>query len=406
MPKFRFTATDSFGNAHTDVIEASDMRRASMQIGRSYARIDEIRQVGAAGRVSELASVNVGSPRIKKSSLSFMCSQMSTLLNSGVTVCQSVRMLVGQSADKKVRDLLTKCADDVDGGVSLSAALEKNGEKAVPRTLIEIVRSGEESGSLSEAFEDMAHLYGKEDKTAKKIRSALIYPVFVMVVAVICVILVMIYVIPSMTQSFADYESELPLITKILIAISDFFRFYWWIPAGLIALAAGVFVFLSSSESTRRMIDRLKLKLPIFGKINRSAAAGRFGSTFSALMHAGVPHVRALEVLSKVFGNAEYENAVRECAEKLKNGRSLEGCMREYDCFPVMLTDMCGTGEQTGNLEYTMRKAGIFFEEEAELASQRALAKLEPALLIVIAVVAAFIVMAVYLPMFQLYSLL
>ena len=352
-----------------------------------------------------ILSMDIGKKKIPGDDLVLLCSQFEAILKSGAQVPTCVKLIARQTKNKKLKEILEAVQIDVEAGRELSKAFEKRAGDCIPATFFETLKAGEHSGDLKKSFETLKEYFKKQSKISKQIKSALIYPVFIVAVAVCVLIVVMAYVMPQMTAIFNNMGGDIPAITKVLISISDFFSVnVAFIIAGII-LAVVLLKLYAGSKKGRIKVDRFKLKLPVFGRIALANNCALFATTLSMLLESGLVMTRALLILSRVFENAIFKNAAQALFYDIEGGRSLGASMRKKECFPDTLCEMCAIGESTGELNYMLKTTGDFYQDEAENATKNLLAKLEPALLVVIAAFAGFIVFAIYIPLFEMYDL-
>jgi type IV pilus assembly protein PilC len=246
--------------------------------------------------------------------------------------------------------------------------------------------------------------YDKSVKIAGKVRSALAYPIFVLVIAVAVVIVLMVKVVPTFTEMFEAYGAELPVMTQILINISHFFQNYILIIIAVIAVLIIAYKLYGNTEEGRLQVAQWKRKIPVLGNINVLNSAVQFSDTMTTMLASGIPLNKAVSITARVIDNYYVSQEVGKLATKLEEGRSLGASMRESGCMPDILTDMVAVGEETGEMEDTLRTIGNYYENELQMAMDAALKKLEPTLLIGLAVVAGFIVIAIYMAMFEMYN--
>lgn len=398
MANFKYRAISKNGEVVNGVVEAPDQMEAVAKIKQSCPVIEEIEEI--QGQSKGLA------PKAKKVSaknLSLMCNRFSIILGVGLPIVQAVDMLAGQMEDKELRVMLKDISKDVAMGRSLSSSFAAR-EGAFPVTFLETVRSGEESGDLAKAFDRLAVYYEKASKTRQKVTSALVYPAFVMAVAVVVVIIIMTVAVPAFSRSFASMGADLPLITKIVIWASDFV-----VQSGmyLVLVIAGI-VFgcklYSRTEKGAEMFSSIALGIPIVGHIIQMSAASQFAHTMSMMISAGMPILKCIDTAGKGVGNYVMRRDILGSASGVEEGRTLGSCLAKSKYLPEMLVEMTSMGESTGTLETTLTAVGNFYDNEVEVGTARALSVLEPAIICFLAVFVVMILFAVYMPMFSLYG--
>jgi type IV pilus assembly protein PilC len=292
----------------------------------------------------------------------------------------------------------------VSNGWSLSYSLTQRGERKLPVTFIETIRSGEESGDLVGAFARMSDYYDRMQKTRAKAASAMIYPAFVLGVAVVVVAVIMTYAIPAFAKTFESMNMELPLVTKLLIAVSNFTRAYILHIVAALALAAFCLRLYGGTQEGGQRFARLKLRLPILGKIAQMTGASQFAHTMSTMLSAGMPILQALEVSGRSMSNACMAKAIAETIPGVEGGRTLGECMSHFSDLPDMLVQMTAVGEATGSLEATLEILAEYYDNEVDTLTAKALSLLEPIIIVFLAVIVVTLLLAVYLPMFSMYG--
>ncbi len=356
--------------------------------------------------IGSLMSLDIGGNKLNAKAFTVMCSQFSIILRAGIPIARTVHLIAEKTTDKPLKRILKSVAEDVESGRSVADAFNDRGGAILPPTFVETIRAGEESGNLDRAFDSMYHLFDKRVKMAAKVRSALAYPVFVLVIAVSVVIVLMVKVVPTFTAIFDSYDAELPVMTRMLIGISNFFRSAWPYILVIFAIILLVFKILQKTEKGKMGLAKLQLKLPILGNIGLLNGASQFSSSMTTMLGAGLPIARAVSITSRTMDNYYISSETGKLVGKLEEGKALGASMAEAAYMPDILVDMVTVGEETGELEETMNTISGYYDAELEMATDAAMKKLEPALLIFMAVIAGFIVIAIYMAMFDMYSVM
>ncbi|MCI8405600.1 MAG: type II secretion system F family protein [Oscillospiraceae bacterium] len=398
MPTYKYEAAYASGERVSGVVEAASEHEAVAQIRQTCEVVLSLKVIPAQG-----ANPLDRFQKIDAKSLALTCQQFAIILKAGLPLVQTVDLAAGQSSDKLLRSILRQVSEDIANGWSLSYSLEQRGSR-LPVTFRETIRAGEESGDLLSAFQRMAVYYDRTAKTHAKTVSTLTYPAFVMVVAVVVVGIIMGYAVPAFTNTFDSLGLELPWITEALIGVSSFFNKYFLV---ILAALAGVILALwaySRTEQGGLQMSRLRLGLPIVGEIGRMAGASQFAHTMSAMLSAGMPILQAIETSGRAVSSRCMAREVLDTVSGVESGRSLGDSMAGARELPPMLVEMTAVGESAGALESTLEVLAEYYDNEVDVRTQRALALLEPAIICVLAVVVVFILMAVYLPMFNMYS--
>ena len=400
MPTYKYEGAYASGERVTGVVEAVSQNDAVAQIRQSCEVVLSLKEVPRAAVRDPLERFQ----KISAKSLALTCQQFAIILKAGLPLVQTVDLVADQCADKALGRLLRQVSEDVSNGWSLSYSLEQRGGRKLPVTFRETVRAGEESGDLLSSFRRLSDYFQRMSKTRDSVVSALTYPAFVLVVAVLVVAIIMGYAVPTFTGMFESMSIELPWVTVALIAVSGFFQKYTLVLVGLLALVLLLVRLYGATEKGGLTLARAQLNLPILGGIVRMSGASQFSHTMSTLLTAGMPILQAIEVSGRTMSNRFLAGEVLETLPGVEGGRPLGECMRYARELPAMLVQMTAVGEATGSMESTLKVLAEYYDNEVEVRTKQALALLEPAIIVVLAVFVVFILMAVYLPMFSMYS--
>ena len=399
MQTYKYTAVSKDGATVNGVVEAFDEYAAVAKIKESCTLVTKITPVKATRHSGR----TVFQQKIREKELAIVCSQFAIILKAGMPIVHAVELIAQQSESKRMKKLLTSVALDVSEGVGLAHSFETK-EAELPVTFIETVRAGEESGTLPQAFQRLHAYFDHSAKLKGKIQAAMVYPLFTILVAIVVVAVIMIKAVPTFVSSFETMGTQLPLATRILISLSDFFVGWWWLMASIVIAFAFAWRVWGHSESGRLKQNAWKLKLPILGKINLMRAASQYAATMTTLLAAGISIQQAVAVTGNVMDNAYVGHQLSAQLPKLEEGKPLSECLRSCPALPAMLVDMTGVGEETGTMEQTLEVVSDYYNSETELRAQKAVSLLEPIIICVLAVIVVLILLAVYLPMFTLYD--
>lgn len=337
---------------------------------------------------------------VSKKDVAVYCRQFYTMLNAGVSILKCLDILEAQTENKVMKNATRVVFDDVQKGMTLSEAMRKH-ERVFPSLLVNMVEAGEVSGSLDVIMERMALHYEKENKIENKIKGAMIYPIVLGVISIAVVIFLLVAVMPTFIGMFESSGVELPIPTKILLNISNSLKNQWYMYLAIvIALTLGI-GYLGKKESGRLFIDGLKLRTPIFKNTNIKIATSRFTRTLSTLLSSGIPLLQALDVVSKIVNNKLLCSRLENAKEEVRKGIPLSRTIKEIKIFPPMVDSMIKIGEESGSLDEILNKSADFYDEEVEVAIQKMTEMLQPLLVVVMALIVGFIVMAMALPMFD-----
>jgi len=343
-----------------------------------------------------------GGKSIKQKDIAIFTRQLSTMMRAGVPLLQSFDIVARGSTNPRMTKLLNDIRMDVETGTSLSAAFRKH-PLHFDALYCNLVEAGEAGGILEELLDRLALYQEKTMAIKNKIKSALIYPVAVIVVAFIVLSVIMIFVIPAFKEVFTSFGADLPAPTLFVIAMSEFFVKYWWIIFP--GIGGGVYFFLESwkrSEKMQKTMDRLLLKMPVFGSLVNKSAVARWTRTLSTMFAAGVPLVEALDSVGGASGNAVYAEATEKIQRDVSTGSSLTSSMQTTGVFPTMVLQMCAIGEESGSIDHMLGKAAEFYEDEVDEAVKGLSTLMEPFIIVILGVLIGGIVISMYLPIFKL----
>ena len=342
-----------------------------------------------------------GGRSIKQKDIAVFTRQLSTMMRAGVPLIQSFDIVARGSPNPRLTKLLTDIRSDVETGSSLSSAFRKH-PLYFDALYCNLVEAGE-AGGILEALLDRLAVYQEKTMAIKnKIKSALIYPVAVLVVAFVVVAVIMIFVIPAFKDVFTSFGADLPAPTLVVIAMSEIFVSYWWAIFGF--LGGGVYFFLESwkrSEKMQATMDRLLLRVPVFGDLVNKSAIARWTRTLSTMFAAGVPLVEALDSVGGASGNAVFAEATVAIQKDVSTGSSLTTSMQTTGVFPNMVLQMCSIGEESGSLDQMLGKAAEFYEDEVDEAVKGLSSLMEPFIIVILGTVIGGIVVSMYLPIFK-----
>ena len=342
--------------------------------------------------------------KITPKDIALITRQIATMLMAGVPLIQSIEMIGSGAKNKSVARLMEEIGDEVKAGVPLSQALRKH-PRYFDDLYCDLVASGEQSGALDKIFERVALYKEKAEALKSKIKKAMFYPIAVLVVALIVTSILLIFVVPQFQDIFNGFGAELPAFTLMVIGISEFMQEYWWMM--LIAVIAFGYAYkeaLLKSKKLRDANDRAILKLPVIGMILNKAAVARYARTLSTTFAAGVPLVDALDSAAGASGNAVYRYAILEIKAEVSSGNLMNWAMRNTKIFPDMVIQMVAIGEESGSLDGMLAKVATIYEQEVDDAVDGLSSLLEPLIMAVLGVLVGGLIIAMYLPIFQLGS--
>lgn len=338
--------------------------------------------------------------RVGLKDLAIMSRQMATMVGSGLSLLRTLNILAEQTESKALAKVLAQVRDSVEAGASISAAL-LNHREVFPPIMINMVHAGETGGFLDGALESIAQNFEKEVKLRSTIKSALTYPVIVLIMSLVAVVIMLIFIVPIFADMFKGLGSQLPAPTMLLVNMSH--AMVWVVP--LLAVSSIVFSIWwaknKNTEQVRKVVDPIKLKLPVFGLLMKKIAVARFARNFSNMIGAGVPILQSLKIVGETSGNWVIENALNEVSESVRQGHSISAPLLQQSVFPPMVTQMIAVGEDAGSLEVMLDKIADFYDDEVQSATEQLTAMIEPLMIAFLGVVIGGMVVALYMPIFS-----
>lgn len=381
------------------------MKAMSETDARSQLRKDGLRPIKLKQQNFLTRDVSFGTEKkVKSRDLSVFCRQFSSVLSAGVTVVEALRMLSEQTPNKTLAKALVLTRDRVQQGDSLADAMRKS-PKVFSDLFVNMIAAGEESGSLELCVQRMGNQFEKSAKLSSMVRSALIYPIAVLVIAFGVTIFMSMKIIPKFAQMYVDMGADLPGPTQFICDFSDLLLEKWWL---LIIIIVGLVLFLSWFGTTtkgKEIYGKLALKLPIFGKINLKSNSAKFSRVMATLVSSGMSITTAIEICSKTMSNIHYKYALEKAKTDVEEGLPLSVPIRRAgEVFPPMVHNMIAIGEETGNMEHMLDKVAEYYEEETEASTKNLTELMSPLLIVVLGGIVGFLVIAMYLPMISMYN--
>ncbi len=399
MATFEYTGVDSSGQSINGTIEAVDRKVAIAELssrGRFASELSEKAGKTEAGRDRGL-SFNFGGSRVNDKKVLEMTSQLATALKAGLPILKALEILRSQQKNERMGELLDELSAAVSSGQSMSEAMARHPD--IFSTLyVSMVRVGETGGILDKTMQQLTGLMSREIKIRSNLSSALAYPLFVLTVGFASMIVILVWVLPKIIKTIGMAPAMLPLSTKMLMGLSHFLLSFGWLVG--IGLVVGFYAFAKWKKSPEGKLawDRFKLKLPLFGNILRTLSVGRFARTLGALTASGITILEALQVVRDTLGNESLAIQIDEVAAKVKTGANLADPLDESGVFPGLLVQIVAMGEQTGCLDELLLSAADTFDEQADSVVSRFMAIFPALLILALALVIGFIIMATLLP--------
>ncbi|OIP98228.1 hypothetical protein AUJ94_00370 [bacterium CG2_30_40_12] len=329
--------------------------------------------------------------------------QISTMLSSGLTLSQSLALFTSQLKPGLFKEIVSEISKNVEVGVSFSEALSKF-EAVFPPTYLSLVKAGEASGNLDVVLTRLADTLEKQRDFRAKVKGALIYPAIISVAMVGVFILIIVFVVPKLTSMYSSLNIELPLPTKIMIGLSDFFITKWYLVILIAILISLGFNYYKKSKAGKYQLAKMSLRLPIFGKINKEKELTEFARTLSLLISAGVPIVESLNISSKAVSNVLYIDAIKASAQKVEKGTPLSETIALNAIFPPIVSQMINVGQETGKMDEVLGKLSLYFENEVDRKLKNLSVALEPLIMMVLGLMVGVLILSIITPIYKLTS--
>jgi type IV pilus assembly protein PilC len=392
MPQFTYTARDAKGDLKTATIEAANREDVVQQLRRLRMNVVKVEEQSKAKQKTG------GSVSMKD--IVIFTRQFSTMINSGLPLVQALDILSKQSENKALQAVTRQVVFDVESGHTVADALAKH-PKAFSDLYVNMVAAGEAGGILDTILMRLATFMEKNDALVRKVKGAMIYPGVIMSVAAIAICVLLIFVIPVFQSMFASVGLALPLPTRVVITLSQILKGYWWAIGGGVFLAFTGLKKYYKTPGGQLVIDRLLLKFPILGDVLRKSAVSRFTRTLGTLISSGVSILDGLEITAKTAGNRVISDAIMASRSSIAGGDTIAAPLQKSNVFPPMVISMIAVGEQTGGLDEMLSKIADFYDEEVDAAVSNLLSLLEPVMIVFLGVVVGGMVVAMYLPIFD-----
>ena len=401
MPVYEYNALDQKGKSCKGLIDADSESSARNKLRRSGKYPVPI-QESLSGEKSKKQPLWGGAlfERIKTDEIHVVTRQLATLIGAGLPLVNALASLIDQSTNPALKRVLASIRDSVNEGSTLTMALGQH-PKLFSNIYINMIRSGEASGSLDVVLERLADFGESQKALHVKFRTALIYPIFMAIIGTGILLFLISYIVPNITQVFMDMERVLPLPTRMLILISELLQNYWWAGVLLLAALSTMFRLFLAKPTGQKVWDRVKLRFPIIGSVNRKIILARFASTFGSLLNSGVPLITSLQIVSSLVNNSLVEEDIDKAIEKIKKGKSVSSALESSVWFPPLFLQMIAVGEQSGELESMLERVSSAYNREVESAVLGMTALIEPIMISAMGAAVGFVVLSILLPIFE-----
>jgi len=394
MPMFEYTARAPSGQIQKGQLDAPSKDEVSAYLRKNRLILVNVREA------PKQISLSFGGQRIKTRDIVIFTRQFATMINAGLPLVQSLNILAQQTENKALREVTKAVVYDVESGHTLADAFSKH-PKAFTDLYVNMVAAGEAGGILDTILLRLATFLEKNDALVRKVKGAMVYPGVIISVAIIAIAVLLVFVIPTFENMFASAGMELPLPTRIVIGMSNGLINYWWM--AILAIGGLIFAIRQyySTSNGRRQIDGMLLRAPVLGDLLRKSAVSRFTRTLGTLVSSGVSILDGLEITAKTAGNSVIHDAVMESRQSIAGGETIAAPLEKSKVFPPMVISMIAVGEQTGGMDEMLSKIADFYDEEVDVAVSALLSLMEPAMIVVLGVIVGGMVIAMYLPIFD-----
>lgn len=399
MATFGYEAVNKAGKTLKGSIDAEDEAKVLAELKAKGLTVVSLKKQSA---LTKDINIDIGG-KPKPRDLSVFCRQFVSMTKAGVSIIEALKMLSEQTENKKLKEAVTKVRVDVEKGEPLADAFSKH-PKIFPSLLVNMTAAGEASGSLDVALERMATHFEKSAKTKSLVKKAMIYPLVLCIIMIVVIIIMLVFVIPSYSEMFAELDTELPAITKTMLAMSNFLKTKWFIPVGIVvALFVGLKTF-SKTNTGKHVFGKLALLFPLTKNLKKKEASSMMARTLSTMIAAGVPLVEAVGIVANTMNNIWYKEALLDARDQIVMGVPLSQPLETSGLFPPMVYHMTRIGEESGNTEDMLNKLADYYDEEVEMAVQSLMAMMEPLIIVLMAIVVGVMVMSILSPMMSMYN--
>lgn len=406
MPIYEYKALNLAGKTIRGLVDADTAKNARLKLRKQSLSVVEINEKGAIGKESasgtsaKKGGFSLFGGGVALKDLSIMTRQLASLINAKVTVVDSLTGMVEQTENKTLKLILAQIKQDVNEGLNLSKAMAKH-PKVFDQIFISMIEAAESSGTTGPVLVRIAELKEAQSRLRSKVMSGLSYPIVMLVVGLGLFIGIFTLLIPKLTTILTDFNQELPVLTKFMIMISDVMVEYWWLLIGGIVASLLIFLQWIQTKSGREIWDGFILKAPVVGNMARMAGVARFSMTMGTLLNAGVPILRAMDIVKNVMGNVILARAVINARENITEGQSISEPLKRSGQFPPVVTQMIKIGEQTGELSAMLTNIAKTYEEEVSTRIEGLTSIIAPIMIVIIGLIVALVVLAVFVPLMQ-----
>ena len=402
VAKYQYVAQSATGKKIKGTLDADTEAKAYANLKTQGLTPTTLKQVSNTGMAMEI-NIPGFEKRVKTGDLAIFARQFAVLIRAGMPLVRSLQTVTAQTESKELRAALVKVLEDVERGLSLSNAMKKQ-EKAFPPLMTSLITVGEAGGFLDRSLESVARTFKSELELKSRVKSAMTYPLIVGAVAVLAVIGMLLFVVPTFEKMFEDLHAELPVPTQVMVNLSH--NMAWIIPI-LIVVVGGIFFWYrqnKNKDSVRAKLDPLKLRMPVFGKLNAKVSITRFSRNLAMMLQAGVPLMSALELVGSSANNWVMEDALSDTRNGMASGRSFSTILAQHKVFPPIVAQMIMVGEESGSLPQMLDSIGDFYDDEVKELTESLASAIEPVMIVGLGGLVGGMIVALYMPMFSMFS--
>ena len=402
MATYTYVVTDQRGKEKKGSLDAKDRQTAAATLKQQGYMLIQLQEASVLNKDIELSFLD---KKPKPRDLAIFCRQFLSIISAGVPMIKALSMMTLQTNNKVLRAAIDDCRSEIEKGSTLADAMKRH-RNVFSDFFITLVAAGEASGSLETSLDRMATQFEKDAKLKETISKASIYPSIVCVVAVIVVIIMLTFVVPSFESMLTDLGSELPAITVFVVNASEFMQKWWYLILAIIGILVVFVKYFKKTDMGKHVFGMISIKLPMVGDLTVKTASARMARTLATILASGLSLIDALEIVADTMTNVYFKEALLQVKDEVAMGAPLSECIERSGLFPPLVYQMIGVGEETGEIDKMLVKLAEYYEDEVETATAKVMTALEPMIIIVLVVIVGGIIMSVMLPMFNMYSAL
>jgi type IV pilus assembly protein PilC len=394
MEEYTYTVVDKKGATKRGIVQSTSPKQAAAALHeRGFTIVSIEPKKKGLGTIRIFGGIGIGV-------LSQFTRQLATMITSGLPLADSLAVLQKQTENQRMQEVTASISEEIEGGNSFSSALGKHEDVFSP-AYINMIKAGEASGTLDKVLLKLANTLERQREFQGKVKGALVYPAIIVVAMLLVAAIILIFVVPKLTEVYTDMNIALPLPTRILITVSDFMVKFWWLMIILSVVGVMALRRYKKTQEGALVIDKLLLKIPVIGKLNRDSSLAEFTRTLGSLVAAGVPIIESLKISGDTAGNAIHRLAVSNVVNMVEKGATLSKALAKEETFPPIVPQMSSVGEETGKMDEVLGKVAHYFEVEVEQQVKNLTTALEPIIMIILGIMVALLMVSIILPIYS-----